>query len=110
MKDALPDQKKDKDSIKAISFDTYSTMKYSAMQNALLYQNVNIKEDSLVVGEERARSIKSLFTATERYLGQMRELDRRCLSQTVYAESIYNELASVNDSMRSEERRVGKEC
>ncbi len=109
MKDALPDQEKDKGIIKAISFDTYSTMKYSAMQNALMYQNVKMKEDPLVVGEERAHSIDSLFTATELYMGQMRELDRRCLSQTVYAESIYNELASVNDSMLETCARFEKE-
>jgi SAM-dependent methyltransferase len=109
MKDALSDQERDKGIVKKISFDTYSTMKYSAMQNALMYQNVKMKEDSLVVGEERARSIGSLFTATERYMGQMRELDRRCLSQTVYAESIYNELASVNDSMLESCARFEKE-
>ena len=93
MKDALPDQEKDKGIIKAISSDTYGTMKYSAMQNA------KIKEGPLVVGGERARSIGSLFTATERYREQMGELDRRCLSQTVYTEGIYHELASVNDAM-----------
>jgi len=93
MKDALPDQEKDKGIIKAISSDTYGTMKYSAMQNA------KIKEGPLVVNGERARSIGSLFTATERYREQMGELDRRCLSQTVYTEGIYHELASVNDAM-----------
>jgi SAM-dependent methyltransferase len=109
MKDALSDQERDKGIVKKISFDTYSTMKYSAMQNALMYQNVKVKEDPLVVGEERAHYIDTLFTATERYMGQMRELDRRCLSQTVYAESIYNELASVNDSMLESCARFEKE-
>src|SRR3989337_3782386 len=93
MKDALPDQEKDKGIIKAISSDPYGTMKYSAIQNA------KTKEGPLVVGGERARSIGSLFTATERYRERMGYLDRRCLSQTVYTESIYHELASVNDAM-----------
>lgn len=109
MPSSLPPQDNRQKLPKASLFTKYSTMKYSTLQNALLYNNAEISENPLAVGEERAHYIDSLFTATARYMDHMREIDRRCLSQTVYAESIYTELASVNDSMLESCARFEKE-
>ena len=84
-------------------------MKYSTLQNALLYNNAEISENPLIVGEERAHYIDSLFRATARYTDHMREIDRRCSVQTINTESIYNEVASVNDSMLESCARFEKE-
>ncbi len=106
MADPLPNQK---DTPKAALFNKYSTMKYSALQNALIYQDTDIKKQSPVVGAEKAPLIDSLFMATERYMDQMRELDRRCMRQTTYLESIYNDVASVTDSLLQECARFERE-
>ncbi len=106
MADALPNQK---NTPKAVLFNKYSTMKYSALQNELIYQDTDIKKRSPVVGEEKARHIDSLNKATGQYMGRMKELDHKCSRQTVYSESLYAELASVNDSMLESCARFEKE-
>src|SRR3990172_8944647 len=109
MADVFSNQKNQKNAPKGVLFNQYSTMKYSALQNALIYQDADIKRQSPVVGEEKAPHIDALFAATKRYMNQMRELDRRCMGQTTYLESIYNEVASVNDTMLQECARFEKE-
>lgn len=106
MADTLPDQK---NTPKAVLFNKYSTMKYSALQNELIYQDTDSKKQSPVVGEEKAPYVDSLNKATERYMEQMRELDRKCLRQQIIMESTYNEVASACDSMLESCARFEKE-
>ncbi len=110
MSSSLPHQNNQKNIPKAISFDKYSTMKYSAMQKALMYQDIATTESPLAVDKVKAPHIEHLFTATERYMKQMKDLERKCVRQQIIMESTYNEVASVNDSMLEDCARFEKEA
>ncbi len=69
------------------------------MERILTYQNEEIKDSGLLVGEERDNPVKLLDKATERYMKQLGDIERRCSRPAADTEKIFSEVVSVNETM-----------
>ncbi len=69
------------------------------MQNSWSYENEGINENTLLVSEESEKYIGYLEATTDQYMDALRDIERKLAQQDGDAESIYQELAVLNDSM-----------
>src|SRR3990172_3956073 len=69
------------------------------MQNSWSYENEGINENSLLVSEESEKYISYLEATTDQYMDALRDIERKSAKQDADAESIYQELTALNDSM-----------
>ena len=69
------------------------------MQNSWSYEHEGINESKLLVSEESEKYISYLEATTDQYMDSLRAIERRCTKQEGDAESIFQELSVLNDSM-----------
>lgn len=69
------------------------------MQNSWSYEHEGISENKLLVSEESEKYISYLEATTDQYMDSLRAIERRCIKQEGDAESIFQELSVLNDSM-----------
>ncbi len=69
------------------------------MQDSLNYENEEINESKLLVREASEKYISYLEAATDQYIDSLEDVERRCTKQNADAESIYQEVAVLSDSM-----------
>ncbi len=69
------------------------------MQNSLNYENTDINESKLLVREASEKYISYLEAATDQYMDALEDVERRCTRQDEDAESIFQDLTALNESM-----------
>jgi len=69
------------------------------MQDSLNRENKEINESKLLVREASEKYISYLEAATDQYIDALEDIERRCTKQDADKDSIYQELAVLNDSM-----------
>ncbi len=69
------------------------------MQNSWSYEDETINEKTLLVSEESEKYISYLEATTDQYMDSLKAIERRCIKQEGDAESIFQELSVLNDSM-----------
>jgi SAM-dependent methyltransferase len=69
------------------------------LQDSANYENGEIIESKLLVREASEKYIGYLEAATDHYMDALEDIERRCARQDDDAESIFQELTALNDSM-----------
>jgi len=69
------------------------------MESSWSYENEGINENTLLVSEESEKYISYLEATTDQYMAALRDIEKRCTQQDVDAESIFQEVAVLNESM-----------
>ena len=69
------------------------------VQNSLNYENEEIHESKLLVREASEKYISYLEAAADQYMDALKDIERRCTKQDEDADSIYQELTVLSDSM-----------
>ena len=69
------------------------------LQDLSSYENEAFNESKLLVREESEKYISYLEAATDQYKDALEDIERRCTKKDADTESIYQELAVLNDSM-----------
>ena len=69
------------------------------MQDSLNYENEEINESKLLVREASEKYISYIEAATDQYMDALEDIERRCTKPDEDAESIFQDLTALNDSM-----------